>query len=96
MTASSYPEEGPGTVSGAVPGYGDLVESSPDALLVVAEDGTIRMVNTAAERMFGYVRGELVGADHRILLAEGFRNGLQRLFFNLRRDAQAHAHARRD
>ncbi|SDK36808.1 bifunctional diguanylate cyclase/phosphodiesterase [Arthrobacter sp. ok362] len=93
MTASSYPEEGPGAVPqegfGAVPGYGDLVESSPDALLVVAEDGTIRMVNTAAERMFGYDRGELVGSDHRILLAEGFRNGLERLFFNLRRDAHA-------
>ena len=95
MTASSYPEEAPGTVpttvpqevSAAVPGYGDLVESSPDALLVVAEDGTIRMVNTAAERMFGYVREELVGSDHRMLLAEGFRNGLERLFFNLRRGA---------
>gem|GEM_PF-877558 len=95
VTASSYPEEAPGTVpttvpqevSAAVPGYGDLVESSPDALLVVAEDGTIRMVNTAAERMFGYARGELVGSDHRMLLAEGFRNGLERLFFNLRRGA---------
>ena len=97
MTASSYPEEAPGAVpntvpkgvSAAVPGYGDLVESSPDALLVVAEDGTIRMVNTAAERMFGYARGELVGSDHRMLLAEGFRNGLERLFFNLRRGAHA-------
>lgn len=95
MTASSYPEDAPGTVpkevpkevSAAVPGYGDLVESSPDALLVVAEDGTIRMVNTAAERMFGYVRAELVGSDHRMLLAEGFRNGLERLFFSLRRGA---------
>ncbi|MDF9752886.1 EAL domain-containing protein [Arthrobacter sp. ES3-54] len=99
MTASSYPGEVSGEVPGevpkegfsAVPGYGDLVESSPDALLVVAEDGTIRMVNTAAERMFGYLRGELVGSDHRILLAEGFRNGLERLFFNLRRDAHSHA-----
>ena len=87
VTASSYPEES----SGAVPGYGDLVESSPDALLVVAEDGTISMVNTAAERMFGYVREELVGSDHRMLLAEGFRDGLQRLFFNLRREAHAGA-----
>ena len=67
------------------------MESSPDALLVVAEDGTISMVNTAAERMFGYARGELVGSDHRMLLAEGFRNGLQRLFFNLRREAHAGA-----
>ena len=85
MTASSSPEES----SGAVPGYGDLVESSPDALLVVAEDGTILTVNTAAERMFGYTRGELVGSDHRMLLAEGYRNGFQRLFFNLRRDAHS-------
>ena len=87
VTAPSYPEES----SGAVPGYGDLVESSPDALLVVAEDGIISMVNTAAERMFGYARGELVGSDHRMLLAEGFRDGLQRLFFNLRREAHAGA-----
>ncbi|WP_414645523.1 putative bifunctional diguanylate cyclase/phosphodiesterase [Arthrobacter sp. LAR12-1-1.1] len=95
VTASSCPEEASGAVpeevSGAVPGYGDLVESSPDALLVVAEDGSIRMVNTAAERMFGYARAELVGSDHRILLAEGFRNGLERLFFNLRRDAHTDA-----
>ena len=101
VTASSYPEEAPGTVpttvpqevSAAVPGYGDLVESSPDALLVVAEDGTIRMVNTAAERMFGYARGELVGSDHRMLLADGFRNGLERLFFNLRRGAHPYGDA---
>nr|WP_244208373.1 bifunctional diguanylate cyclase/phosphodiesterase [Arthrobacter oryzae] len=67
------------------------MESSPDALLVVAEDGAILAVNAAAERMFGYARGELVGSDHRLLLAEGYRNGLQRLFFNLRRDALADA-----
>jgi diguanylate cyclase (GGDEF)-like protein/PAS domain S-box-containing protein len=88
VTASSYPEAN----SGAAPRYADLAESSPDALLAVTEDGTIRMVNAAAERMFGYVREELVGSDHRMLLAEGFRNGFQRMFFNLRRDADATAH----
>ncbi|WP_263428375.1 EAL domain-containing protein [Arthrobacter sp. NicSoilB8] len=61
--------------------------------MVVAEDGTITMVNTAAERMFGYSRGELVGSDHRMLLAEGFRDGLQRLFFSLRREAHGGAGA---
>ena len=89
MTASSYPEE----ASGTAPWYGDLVESSPDALLVVTEDGIIRMVNAAAERIFGYAREDLVGSDHRMLLAEGFRNGLQRMYFNLRRDADAGAGA---
>ncbi len=56
---------------------------------MVAEDGTISVVNAAAERMFGYDRGELVGQDHRLLLADGFDGGFQRLFFALRRDAGA-------
>ncbi|WP_371261752.1 EAL domain-containing protein [Arthrobacter sp. ov118] len=87
MSTPSSPEGVPGPAAGTVLSYSELVESSPDALLVVAEDGTIRMVNAAAERMFGYLRDELVGSDHRLLLAEGFQNGLQGLFFNLRRDA---------
>ncbi|MFF2030340.1 EAL domain-containing protein [Arthrobacter sp. NPDC058192] len=87
MIAPSSPEGALGAAPGAAPGYSELVESSPDALLVVAEDGTIRMVNAAAERMFGYRRDELVGSDHRLLLAEGFQNALQGLFFNLRREA---------
>jgi diguanylate cyclase (GGDEF)-like protein/PAS domain S-box-containing protein len=71
-----------------VPSHESVLEASPDAVLVVTEDGTFAMVNAAAERMFGYSREELVGRDHRVLLAEGFRNGLQRLFINLRRDAE--------
>jgi diguanylate cyclase (GGDEF)-like protein/PAS domain S-box-containing protein len=77
VTASSHP----------APSFEDVVETSPDALLVVTADGIITLVNAAAEQMFGYSRDELVGQDHRMLLAEGFRNGLQRLFFNLRKDA---------
>lgn len=77
--ASSYP----------LPGIEAVLESCPDALLVVSEDGTIRLVNAATERMFGYSRDELLGKDHRMLLAEGFRSGLQRLFFDLRKDADA-------
>ncbi|WP_307459447.1 sensor domain-containing protein [Pseudarthrobacter oxydans] len=79
VTASPHPP----------PGVESVLESSPDALLVIAEDGTIRLVNAAAERMFGYTRGELVGQDHRMLLAEGFRSGFHRLFFALRKDADA-------
>jgi diguanylate cyclase (GGDEF)-like protein len=66
-----------------------VLESTPDALLVVTEDGTILRVNAATERMFGYTRDELLGQDHRMLLAEGFRSGLQRIFFALRKDADA-------
>ena len=72
-----------------LPGIEAVLESCPDALLVVTEEGTIRLVNAATERMFGYSRDELLGQDHRMLLAEGFRSGLQRLFFALRREADA-------
>ncbi|WGZ81281.1 MULTISPECIES: EAL domain-containing protein [unclassified Arthrobacter] len=77
MTASAYPAPSPEAI----------LEAGPDALLVVAEDGTILMVNAAAERMFGYSRDELLGHDHRVLLAKGFRSGFHRLFFVLREDA---------
>ena len=85
MTASPYP----------APGVESVLESSPDALLVVSEDGTIRRVNAATERMFGYSREELVGQDHRMLLAEGFRSGFHRIFFALRKDADAGSDRRR-
>lgn len=48
------------------------LEFSPDALLILGPDGTIRRANSAAERMFGRTSDELLGSDHRILLAEGF------------------------
>lgn len=81
MTASPHPAPSPEAV----------LESSPDALLVVAHDGTIIMVNAATERMFGYARSELAGKDHRMLLAEGFRSGFQRLFLALRQASEASA-----
>jgi diguanylate cyclase (GGDEF)-like protein/PAS domain S-box-containing protein len=64
----------------------------PDALFVIAERGTISFMNAAAERMFGYARNQLVGQDHRVILAEGFREGFQRLFNSLRRDAGSRYH----
>ncbi|XAS68093.1 PAS domain S-box protein [Micrococcaceae bacterium Sec5.7] len=79
------PPPAPGAGSG--PSYQAVIDSVPDALLLVTEDGTISLVNAAAERMFGYTRDQLVGQDHRILLAEGFREGFRKLFNSLRRDA---------
>jgi diguanylate cyclase (GGDEF)-like protein/PAS domain S-box-containing protein len=67
--------------------YRSVLESSPDAFLVLTAEGTIGLVNSAAERMFGLSRQELLGADHRILLAEGFREGFFELFDSLKRHA---------
>ena len=64
--------------------YSHLFDSLPDAVLVVDGDGVITQVNAAAERLFGYGRLQLVGQDHRMLLAEGYRSGFDRLFAALR------------
>lgn len=45
-----------------------LLESAPDAMVIVAEDGHIEIVNEQAERMFGYARQEMIGQPIEMLL----------------------------
>ena len=50
-----------------------LVEDSPNALLLVDGSGAIRLVNRAAEHLFGYRREELLGQLIEKLLPQTFR-----------------------
>jgi PAS domain S-box-containing protein len=50
-----------------------LLDISPDALIIVDNAGTIVKVNNQAEMMFGYSSAELVGQSLEILLPERFR-----------------------
>ncbi|GIV98095.1 MAG: hypothetical protein KatS3mg057_2752 [Herpetosiphonaceae bacterium] len=50
-----------------------LLESAPDAIIIVDDHGRIVMVNTQAERWFGYDRQELVGQPIEILIPEQLR-----------------------
>ncbi|GAB7049816.1 PAS domain S-box protein [Catenuloplanes indicus] len=45
-----------------------LLEAAPDAIVVVAEDGRITLINAQAERLLGYRRDELVGRTVEILV----------------------------
>ena len=47
-----------------------LLESAPDAMIIVDKDSRIAIVNDQTEKMFGYARKELVGKTIEILLPE--------------------------
>jgi len=52
-----------------------LLEAAPDAILEVNQEGQIMLLNEAAERMFGYSRGELLGLNVENLVPAAMRSG---------------------
>ncbi len=50
-----------------------VVESSPASMVMVDQEGRIKLVNSQAEKSFGYDRAELIGKKVEILVPERFR-----------------------
>jgi len=51
-----------------------LMESAPDAMIIVASNGHIARVNAQTEKLFGYRRNELIGEPVEALIPERFRS----------------------
>ena len=64
--------------------FRQVVESAPNAMVMISQRGEIEMVNAQAERVFGYARGEMLGQPIEMLVPERFRGnhpGLRGSFF---------------
>jgi PAS domain S-box-containing protein len=55
--------------------FRDLLESTPDAIIMANESGRIVLANSQAEALFGYERGELLGQLVELLLPSRYHGG---------------------
>ena len=53
--------------------FGPVLESIPDGIVVIDASGVIVLVNSQAEALFGFGRGELVSQDIEVLVPARFR-----------------------
>lgn len=69
--------------------FRDLLESAPDAFLIVGGEGRIVLLNSQTEAMFGYRREELIGRHFSVLAPEGSRDLQSRLYAKYLADSPA-------
>ncbi len=54
--------------------FRELLESAPDAMVIVNREGNITLINMQTQKMFGYTAEELIGQSVEILVPQRFRS----------------------
>jgi diguanylate cyclase (GGDEF)-like protein/PAS domain S-box-containing protein len=76
-------------LSGSERKFRALLESAPDAMVIVNSHGHTVLVNAQAERLFGYERREMIGQPIGDLIPERFRAQHRQHMKNYTKDPQA-------
>jgi PAS domain S-box-containing protein len=59
--------------------FRQVVESAPNAMVMIGPSGKIEMVNAQAERLFGYARSEMLGQPVEMLIPKRFKDNHPKL-----------------
>jgi PAS domain S-box-containing protein len=70
---SPDPDRGPPAADTPDSFFRNLLDAAPDAMVVVDAEGRLAIVNTEAEKMFGYSRERMVGESIEMLLPNRYR-----------------------
>ena len=74
--------------------FRQVVESAPNAMVMIGPAGKIEMVNAQAERLFGYDRAEMLGQAIEMLVPERFRGNHPKPAHRLLQRSRVAAHGR--